>query len=316
DLVDYSEARFNEIVAEYREFAEKLDAKDIRFVPMSALEGDNVVNRSEHLSWYVVDGQPGPALLELLETVEVAHDSNLSDLRLPVQNVNRPNLDFRGYCGTLEAGILRPGQTVKALPSGKQSTVERIVTYDGDLEEAYPGQAITVTLTDEIDISRGDWLVAADAEVAQSSALEADIVWMHDTALEPGRLYDFKLATREVSGRISVDYQIDVNTLEHLPVEDQDSGTLPLNAIGRCRVELTASVPLDDYRKSPGTGAFIVIDRLTNVTVGAGLIRGAADGSVTDGEVDWQAFEIEFNALIRKHFPHWEAKDVRTLLKG
>ncbi|GHB09904.1 sulfate adenylyltransferase subunit CysN [Salinicola rhizosphaerae] len=313
DLVDYAESRFDEIVAEYRAFAEKLDATDIRFVPMSALEGDNVVNRSEQMDWYRVDGQPGPALLELLETVEVAHDANLSDLRFPVQYVNRPNLDFRGYCGTLEAGILRPGQSVKALPSGKLSTVERLVTYDGDLEEAYPGQAITVTLTDEIDISRGDWLVAADADVAQSSALEADIVWMHDTALEPGRLYDFKIGTQEIAGKIAaIDYQIDVNTLEH-----QASESLPLNAIGRCRVALTASVPLDDYRKSPGTGSFVVIDRLTNITVGAGLVRGAlADvGDAGEHEVDWQAFEVEFNALIRKHFPHWEAKDLRALIQ-
>ncbi|GHB28823.1 sulfate adenylyltransferase subunit CysN [Salinicola rhizosphaerae] len=314
DLVDYAESRFDEIVAEYRAFAKKLDATDIRFVPMSALEGDNVVNRSEKMDWYRVDGQPGPALLELLETVEVAHDANLSDLRFPVQYVNRPNLDFRGYCGTLEAGILRPGQSVKALPSGKLSTVERLVTYDGDLEEAYPGQAITVTLKDEIDISRGDWLVAADADVAQSSALEADIVWMHDTALEPGRLYDFKIGTQEIAGKIAaIDYQIDVNTLEHQAAE-----SLPLNAIGRCRVALTASVPLDDYRKSPGTGSFVVIDRLTNITVGAGLVRGALDDAGESGEheVDWQAFEVEFNALIRKHFPHWEAKDIGQLLKA
>ncbi|WP_110655595.1 sulfate adenylyltransferase subunit CysN [Salinicola halimionae] len=316
DLVGYSQARFDEIVADYREFAEKLDARDIRFVPMSALDGDNVVNRSEHMPWYRVDGAPGPAMLELLESVEVIHDSNLSDLRLPVQYVNRPNLDFRGYCGTLEAGILRPGQAVKALPSGKLSTIDRIVTFDGDLEEAYPGQAITVTLTDEIDISRGDWLVAADAEVEQSRALAADIVWMHDAALEPGRLYDFKIGTQEIAGKIAaIDYQIDVNTLEH-----HDAASLPLNAIGRCRVELTASVPLDDYRKSPGTGSFVVIDRLSNITVGAGLIRGAVEesthSSAADGEVDWQAFEVEFNALIRKHFPHWEAKDMGELLKG
>ncbi|WP_110710233.1 sulfate adenylyltransferase subunit CysN [Salinicola sp. CR57] len=313
DLVEYSEARFDEIVADYREFAEKLNAPDIRFVPMSALDGDNVVNRSEKMDWYQVDGRPGPAMLELLESVEVAHDSNLSDLRLPVQYVNRPNLDFRGYCGTLEAGILRPGQAVKVLPSGKRSTVERIVTFDGDLEEAYPGQAITVTLQDEIDISRGDWLVAANAEVAQSSALTADVVWMHDTALEPGRLYDFKIGTQEIAGKFAaIDYQIDVNTLRHHATE-----TLPLNAIGRCRVELTASVPLDDYRKSPGTGSFVVIDRLTNITVGAGLIRGAVEGAADEvaGSVDWRAFEVEFNALIRKHFPHWEAKDMRALLK-
>ncbi|MCI0511523.1 sulfate adenylyltransferase subunit 1 [Chromohalobacter marismortui] len=306
DLVDYSQARFDEIVAEYRDFAAKLNAPDIHFVPLSALEGDNVVNKSEAMSWY-----EGPALLELLETVEVTHDQNLTDLRLPVQYVNRPHLDFRGYCGTLEAGILRPGQAVKVLPSGKRSTVARLVTFDGDLEVAYPGQAITVTLDDEIDISRGDWLVAADAEVPLADAFEADIVWMHDTALEPGRLYDLKLATRDLAGKISrIDYQIDVNTLEHHAAEN-----LGLNAIGRCRVEVAGTLPVDDYRVSPGTGSFIVIDRLTNVTVGAGMVRGAAEGTGTGtGEVDWQAFEVEFNALIRKHFPHWEAKDVRTLL--
>ncbi|MCP1344222.1 GTP-binding protein, partial [Halomonas sp. FL8] len=311
DLVDYSQARFDEIVAEYRQFAEKLDARDIRFVPLSALEGDNVVNKSEHTPWYQVNGEQGPALLELLENVEISHDQNLTDLRLPVQYVNRPNLDFRGYCGTLAAGILRPGQQVKALPSGKTSTVERIVTFDGDLDAAYPGQAITVTLHDEIDISRGDWLVAADAEVPLSNAFAADIVWMHEDALAPGKLYDLKLATRDLAGQVSaIDYQIDVNALEHHAAE-----RLGLNAIGRCRVELTAPVPVDDYRTSPGTGSFIVIDRLSNVTVGAGMIRSVAEGQGgATHEVDWQAFEVELNALVRKYFPHWEAKDVRELL--
>ncbi len=305
------EARFDEIVAEYRAFAEKLGARDIRFVPISALEGDNVVNPSDQMPWYRNDdGQPGTPLLELLETVEIIHDSNLADLRLPVQYVNRPNLDFRGYAGTLAAGILRPGQRIKALPSGKISTVERIVTYDGDLDAAYPGQAITVTLEDEIDISRGDWLVAGDAEIALSNAFEADIVWMHDRALEPGKLYDIKLATRDLAGQVSaIDYQVDVNTLEHHRAE-----RLALNAIGRCRVELTAPVPVDDYRVSPGTGSFIVIDRLSNITVGAGMVRGALEGGSATGEVDWQAFELELNALVRKYFPHWEAKDVRELL--
>ena len=311
DLVDYSEERFNEIVAEYRAFAENLNAPDIRFVPLSALTGDNVVNASDNMPWYRVDGEPGTPLLSLLETVEVAHDSNLSDLRLPVQYVNRPNLDFRGYCGTLSAGILRPGQAVKALPSNKTSKIERIVTFDGDLEAAYPGQAITVTLEDEIDISRGDWIVAADAEVPMSNAFEADIVWMHETPLETGRPYDLKLATRDLTGQVShIDYQVDVNTLEH-----KDAEHLELNAIGRCQVELTAEVPVDDYRKSPGTGSFIVIDRLTNVTIGAGMIRGTAKGSgQIGGDVDWKGFEVELNALVRKYFPHWEAKDVSKLL--
>ncbi|PAU76614.1 sulfate adenylyltransferase subunit CysN [Halomonas salipaludis] len=312
DLVEFSEARFNEIVADYRAFATNLKAPDIRFVPMSALEGDNVVNRSERMPWYRdASGNAGPAMLELLESVEITHDQNLSDLRFPVQYVNRPNLDFRGYCGTLAAGILRPGQRVKALPSGKVSAVERIVTFDGDLEAAYPGQAITVTLADEIDISRGDWIVAEDAEVPRSNAFEADIVWMHEDALAPGKLYDLKLATRDLSGSVSsIDYQIDVNTLEHRAAE-----RLELNAIARCQLELTSAVPVDDYRNSPGTGSFIVIDRLNNVTVGAGMIRGAVEGGAQGaGQVDWPAFEVELNALIRKHFPHWEAKDVRDLL--
>ncbi|MGE4535118.1 sulfate adenylyltransferase subunit CysN [Halomonas sp.] len=307
DLVDYSRERFEAIVAEYRELAGKLGARDIRFVPISALEGDNVVNRSERTPWY-----EGPALLELLETVEVSRDRNLTDLRLPVQYVNRPDLDFRGYAGTLEAGLLRPGQAIKVLPSGRRSRVERIVTWDGDLEEAFPGQAITVTLSDEIDISRGDWIVADDAEVALSHAFEADIVWMHETPVVPGRQVDIRLAGRSVAGQVSaIDYQVDVNSLAQHPAE-----RLELNAIARCRVELTAEIPLDEYATSPGTGSFIVIDRLSNVTLGAGMIRSVVEGDAPRvGEVDWAGFEVELNALVRKYFPHWEAKDIRELLK-
>lgn len=313
DLVDFSQARFDEIVAEYRHFATRLRAANIHFVPLSALEGDNVVNRSQRTPWYVdTTGEPGPALLELLEGVEIARDRNLSDLRLPVQYVNRPNLDFRGYAGTLAAGIMRPGQAVKVLPSGKCSRIERIVTFDGDLEVAYPGQAVTVTLVDEIDISRGDWLVAEGAQVPLSHALEVDIVWMHETPLTPGKLYDIKLATRDLSGDVrAINYQIDVNTLEQHAAE-----RLELNAIARCQLELTSAVPVDEYRSSPDTGSFIIIDRLSNVTVGAGMIRGTAEAATREeGEVDWQAFEIELNALVRKHFPHWGARDVRELLK-
>ncbi|WP_416137597.1 sulfate adenylyltransferase subunit CysN [Halomonas sp. HK25] len=307
DLVDYSQARFDEIVTEYQEIAGQLQARDIRFVPLSALKGDNVVNRSDSLSWH-----EGPTLLELLESVEISRDRNLTDLRLPVQYVNRPNLDFRGYAGTLEAGVLRPGQLIKVLPSGRRSTVERIVTWDGDLEAAWPGQAITVTLADEIDISRGDWIVAADAEVVSSHAFEADIVWMHEQALTPGRQVDIRLAGRSVAGQVEeILHQVDVNTLARHPAE-----RLELNAIARCRVGLTAEVPLDNYATSPGTGSFIVIDRLTNVTVGAGMIRRVVEGeSASPGEVDWAGFELELNALVRRYFPHWEAKDLRELLK-
>jgi bifunctional enzyme CysN/CysC len=276
DLVDFSQARYDEIVAEYQAVADKLHARDIHFVPLSALTGDNVVNSSDAMPWYSVDGQPGPPLLELLESIEVTHDQNLRDLRLPVQYVNRPNLDFRGYAGTLAAGILHPGQAVRALPSGKTSKVERIVTYDGDLDVAYPGQAITVTLEDEIDISRGDWLVAADAEVPLTDRFTADIVWMHETALEPGKLYDLKLATRDLAGKVTaIDYQIDVNTLEQRYADHLD-----LNTIARCQLELTAPVPIDDYRSSPGTGSFILIDRLNNITVGAGMIHQSQDNEL------------------------------------
>ncbi|UYV17951.1 sulfate adenylyltransferase subunit CysN [Halomonas qaidamensis] len=312
DLVDFSEQRFNEIVDEYRAFATNLSAPDIRFVPMSALNGDNVVNPSEQSPWYFGAGYEGKTLIELLESVEISRDQNLTDLRLPVQYVNRPNLDFRGYCGTLAAGVLHPGQEVKVLPSGKTSRVARVVTFDGDLSAAYPGQAITVTLEDEIDISRGDWIVSADADLPLSNAFMADIVWMHEDALTPGKLYDFKLATRDLSGQVSgIEYQIDVNTLERHATD-----LLGLNAIARCEVELTAAIPVDDYRTSPGTGSFIIIDRLTNVTVGAGMIRGTADArEQVSGATDWAAFERDLNALVRKHFPHWEAKDVRDLLR-
>ncbi|MBZ0328782.1 sulfate adenylyltransferase subunit CysN [Halomonas sp. ANAO-440] len=311
DLVGFEEARFNEIVADYRRFAEQLSASDIRFVPISALEGDNVVNRSDRSPWYAVDGEPGPALLELLETVEVSRDRNVVDLRFPVQYVNRPNLDFRGYAGTLEAGVLRPGLAVKVLPSGKTSRVERVVTFDGDLEAAWPGQAVTVTLEDELDISRGDWIVAEDADIALSNSFDADIVWMHEQPLAPGRQVDIRLAGRSVSGQIrTIHHQVDVNTLER-----HGTDQLELNAIARCRVELTAEVALDPYAQSPGTGSFIVIDRLTNVTVGAGMIRSIVKDDAKQGsEVDWAAFEADLNALVRKHFPHWEAKDVRNLL--
>ncbi|HSP58788.1 MAG TPA: sulfate adenylyltransferase subunit CysN, partial [Halomonas sp.] len=196
-------------------------------------------------------------------------------------------------------------------PSGKTSTVERIVTFNGDLEVAWPGQAVTVTLADEVDISRGDWLVAEDAEVSLTSAFDADIVWMHEDALSPGRQVDIRLAGRSVPGQVSaIHYQIDVNSLER-----HEADRLELNAIARCRVALTAEVPLDNYAVSPGTGSFIVIDRLTNVTVGAGMIRHVAEGEIaTAGEVDWAGFEVELNVLVRRYFPHWGAKDVREVL--
>ena len=267
DLVDYSQDRFDEIVADYKEFSKNLnDDINMHFVPISALEGDNVVNDSDNMRWYAQGG--GEPLLKLLERIDVKHDSNLEDLRFPVQYVNRPNLDFRGYCGTLAAGILRPGDAIRVLGSGRISSVESLVTYDGELEAAYPGQAITVTLADEIDISRGDMLVAADSKLEPTTAFTADIVWMHDTPLEVGREYELKAGTSVVSGRVArIIHQTDVNTLERHPARE-----IPLNGIARCQLEVKQPLALDPYKRSPHSGSFIIIDRMTNVTVGAGMV--------------------------------------------
>ncbi|WP_025732137.1 sulfate adenylyltransferase subunit CysN [Carnimonas nigrificans] len=310
DLVEFSQQRFEEIKRDYLAFAEKLEVPEISFVPISALEGDNIVNRSEHTPWYFADPS-AKSLLEVLETTNTELAQNLTELRLPVQYVTRPDLDFRGYAGTLAAGVLRPGQAVKALPSGQQSTVERIVTFDGDLERAYPEQAITVTLEDEIDISRGDWIVGADDDVVLSDAFDADLVWMGEAPLTPGRQYDIKLATRETSGEVNeILYGINVNDLEYYQAEQ-----LGLNDIARVRVALTQRLPLDSYRTIPGTGSFIVIDRLTNVTVGAGMIRHAQVDANIERHTDVEGFKQELAALIERYFPGKSAADLPTLLK-
>ncbi|WP_110648382.1 sulfate adenylyltransferase subunit CysN [Salinicola peritrichatus] len=263
DLVDYSRARFDEIVADYRQFAEKLDAKDIRFVPMSALEGDNVVNRSENMWWY-----RGMPLLEILEHIDVSAELPLVDLRFPVQYVNRPNLNFRGYCGTLASGIVKTGDEVRVVPSNKRSRVSRIVTNDGDMEAAYPGQAITLTLTDEVDISRGDMLVSIHSDLEPCTAFTADVVWMNETPLAVGHEYEFKAGTKVVPGRVvRIIYQTDVNTMERSATDQ-----LPLNGIARCQIEVTQPLVLDGYRHSPFTGNFVLIDKLSNLTVGAGMV--------------------------------------------
>ncbi|KXJ56828.1 MAG: sulfate adenylyltransferase [Neptuniibacter sp. Phe_28] len=263
DLVDYSEERFEEIKAEYLAFSEQLDLPDIQFVPISALKGDNVVAPSEPMAWF--DGAP---LMDTLENVEIANDKNFDDLRFPVQYVNRPNLDFRGYCGTLTSGIVRPGDEVTVLPSGKSSTVKSIVTFEGEIEEAFPPMAVTLTLDDEIDISRGDVLVHSASVPATTNRFDAMVVWMSEEAMQSGRQYEVKLNTTRVAGGISnVRNRIDVNTLE-----ESAANTLALNEIGRCEITLERPVVADDYRSHHGTGSFIIVDRLTNATVAAGMI--------------------------------------------
>jgi sulfate adenylyltransferase large subunit len=306
DIKEYSEQVFNDIKADYEEFSKQLDIPDIHYVPMSALEGDNVVNRSENMTWY-----EGQTLMEILETVEISADSNYEDMRFPVQYVNRPNLDFRGYCGTLASGIVKPGDDITVLPSGKTSKVKALVTYDGDLDHAVPGESITITLEDEIDVSRGDMIVhTKGSKPAVASNFKATVVWMTEQPLVTNKQYAIKVGVSDTSGYLSgIDYQIDVNTLEHNQAEE-----LHLNEIGLCSFSLNKAVVFDNYKQNRSTGAFIVIDRLTNVTIGAGMITEAAEGDVAVS-TDYSAFEIELNALIRKHFPHWDAKDLSHFLK-
>ncbi|PHV12467.1 sulfate adenylyltransferase subunit CysN [Chitinimonas sp. BJB300] len=307
DLVDFDQAVFERIRTEYLDFAEQLAISDIRFVPISALRGDNVVNASTYAPWYA-----GPTLMKLLETVEVDHDVHLGAFRLPVQYVNRPNLDFRGFCGTIAAGVVLPGDTVVALPSGKQSRVKTLVTYEGEQTQAQAGQAITLTLEDEIDVSRGDMLVKLDKTLPSvSTAFDAHIVWMNEQPLQVGKEYVFKLAGKQVFGRIEQILQrVDVNSLLA-----SEAHQLTLNEIGLCRVFVNAPVVFDAYRQCRGTGSFIMIDRLTNATAGAGMITAAATPQVeaVSELAHLRAFEVELNQLVRKYFPHWEAKDISKL---
>lgn len=275
DLVDYSEDRFNEIKDDYLEFSSQLDLGDIQFAPLSALKGINTIAPSDKTPWY-----KGKPLMEMLESVEISKDKNLKDFRLPVQYVNRPNLNFRGFCGTIASGIVHPGDKVTALPSGKSSTVKSIVTFDGELDEAFVGQAVTLTLNDEIDISRGDMIVKSEDLPPTSTAVKAHIVWMAEQKIAPGKLVDIKLGTKLVSGSIqSVDHLIDVNTLEK-----KTASELELNSIALCTIHFNQTVAFDSYRDNKSTGAFIIIDRLTNVTVGAGMIESIAEDHTSSWE--------------------------------
>jgi bifunctional enzyme CysN/CysC len=266
DLVGYSQEVFETIKDEYTGFVAKLGLPDITFIPMSALKGDNVASKSDATPWY-----HGPPLLDHLESVHIASDRNLSDLRFPVQYVLRPNLDFRGFAGTVASGIVRKGDEVMVLPSGKRSRVKSIVTYDGELEEAFAPQAATVTLADEVDVSRGDMLVHPDNPPHVSSQIEAVVVWMAEQPLVPGKTYTLKHTTRQVAAEVSAfRYGVDVNTLEHRAV-----ARLGLNEVGHVQLSLTRPLACDPYRVNASTGAFILIDRLTNNTVGAGMILEA-----------------------------------------
>jgi bifunctional enzyme CysN/CysC len=264
DLMDYDQTVFERIKADYLDFTSDLDTGELAFIPMSALNGDNVVNPSEFTSWY-----EGPTLMQMLESVKIVGDRNFEDFRFPVQYVNRPNLNFRGYCGTIASGIVHKGDTVLALPSGKTSRIKSIVTHDEELELAWPPMAVTLTLEDEIDVSRGDQLVHPDNLPTSSENVTATIVWMSESRMLPGKQYNFKHSTKSLSGNISViHHRIDVNTLEHSPAP-----ALELNEIALCEISFDQALHFDAYRINRTTGSFIIIDRLTNVTIGAGMIQ-------------------------------------------
>jgi bifunctional enzyme CysN/CysC len=272
DLVGYDREAFDRIKNDYTGFVAKLDIPDVQFIPMSALRGDNVVEKSAAMPWY-----QGPPLLNHLETVHIASDRNLADMRFPVQYVLRPNLNFRGFAGTIASGILRTGDEVVALPSGRRSRVRSIVTYEGEVPEAFSPMAVTVTLEDEIDVSRGDMLVHPGNQPHVSAQVEAVVVWMAEKPFVPGRSYWVKQTTRTVSGEIAdLRYAVDVNSLEKRP-----TAQLAMNEVGHVLLSLTQPLAYDPYKINPATGAFILVDRLTNNTVGAGMIlepqdRGAA----------------------------------------
>ena len=284
DLVDYSKDVFDAIEADYRAFAADIRLENIVCIPMSALKGDNITELSPNTPWYA-----GPTLIEHLESIEITDEVRGAPFRMPVQWVNRPNLDFRGFSGQIVGGAVRPGDRVRAVPSGQESTVERIVTADGDLEEAVAGQSVTITLTDEIDISRGDVIAAASDPPGVADQFECHIIWMSTDPMLPGRPYLLKLGTRTVGASVShPKYKVNVNTFEQTAAK-----TLELNEIGVCNINLDRAVPFDAYWTNRDMGGFILIDRFTNTTVAAGLLHFALRRAEN---IHWQAVEVDKNA--------------------
>jgi bifunctional enzyme CysN/CysC len=285
DLVDFSEDRFDEIAGEYAELAALIGMKEFTCIPLSGLKGDNIVEASEALSWF-----DGPTLLHYLESVEVDDERMQgAPFRLPVQWVNRPDLDFRGFAGTIAGGSVSPGDRIVVLPSGRESTVDRIVTYDGDLPVAVAGQSVTLTLADEIDVSRGDMLARSDDRPALGDQFEATIIWMAEEPMLPGRNYLLRIGGNAATATITpLKYKVDVNALEHLAATK-----LELNEIGVCALELDRMIAFDPYAENRETGGFILIDRITNETVGAGLLHFALRRSAN---VHWQAIDVDKSA--------------------
>lgn len=284
DLVDYSEAVFEQIRSEFADYASRLQVPDLHFIPMSGLNGDNVVEKSSRMPWF-----DGSSLLHYLETVHIASDRNLTELRFPVQYVVRPDRHFRGYAGQVASGILRPGDLVMALPSGRTSRVRSIVTYDGELEHAFPPMSVTVCLEDELDISRGDMLVPPSHPPHVSRQIDARIVWMQEEPLEIGRNYLLRHTTQVVGAAVqAVRYRINVNTLEK-----ETSSALQMNDMGAVVIESHKPLFCDPYRRNRATGSFILLDPMTNATVAAGMITGREPVARAGSNPDSERFSVE-----------------------
>ncbi|WP_345993657.1 sulfate adenylyltransferase subunit CysN [Sulfurimonas sp. HSL-1716] len=309
DLVDFSQEVFNEIGVAYDKLADKLGIKHKYYIPLSALNGDNVVNISESMSWY--EGKP---LLTLLDTMDITKEQKAEQFRFPVQYVNRPNLDFRGFCGTVVSGSIKVGDEITVLPSGKSAKIKSIINA-GDItennlyvttQEAFRDMAVTIMTEEEIDISRGDMLVHSNALPSVSNNIKVMIVWMDEKPMELHRNYDIKRATTILSGSIEkINYKIDVNTFERMQVE-----RLELNDIASCRMVLSRPIAADAYKENKPTGSFIVIDRITNNTVGAGMIVGLSRRDNDTIKKEYTIEEKELNAYVRKHFPEWDCKAI------
>ncbi|MCA0978065.1 sulfate adenylyltransferase subunit CysN [Qipengyuania flava] len=281
DLIDYDQAKYDAIIADYLAFAESIGIEGFTAIPISGLAGDNITSKSDNTAWY-----DGPTLMDHLESVEVRLDENMArPFRMPVQWVNRPNLDFRGFSGLIASGRVKPGDTVRSLPSGKTSTVKSVVTMAGDLDEAVAGQSVTITLDDEIDCSRGDVLAAADSPPEVADQFESTLVWMDEAPLVVGRAYWMKLGTQMVSVTVSEPkYEINVNTMQHLAAK-----TLNLNSIGVSEITTDRQIVFEPYTENRALGGFILIDKISNRTVGAGMLHFSLRRAQN---VHWQAVDI------------------------
>jgi len=304
DLVDFSQEVYKEIQEAYADLAKELEIKNTYYIPLSALDGDNVVDASAKTSWY--DGKP---LLTLLDSMDITKEVKTENFRFPVQYVNRPNLDFRGFCGTIAAGGVEVGDDITVLPSGKTTKVKEIFNTDQKVQEAYAPMAATITTEDEVDISRGDMIVHTQNMPRVSNSLKVMLVWMDEKPMDVSRTYDIKRATSVISGSFEhINYKVDVNTYERTVVDK-----LELNDIASCKMLLTRPIAADSYKENKETGSFIVVDRITNNTVGAGMIVGVSkreEDKSLKVHKEYTDAEKALNVYIRENFPEWDCKSI------